>query len=137
LQLALLWWVEPTLQKHEKNSFQTLSKAFSRKKGNNGSTIITRNASGAKPATAFQDYRQEEVADIQQGLEPLTNSQRSKAQVALRYALSHPVVATIIPGASRETQLEENVGSSQVTLTENELEYLQKISKANVYEAHR
>lgn len=91
----------------------------------------------SKPAITFQDYSQEEVAKVQQGLESLTNSQRSKGQIAIRFALSHPAVATVIPGSSRTKQLEENVGSSNVTLTNNELEHLRKISKANMYELHR
>ncbi len=92
---------------------------------------------GNKPAASFQDYTQEEVAHIQQGLESLTNPQRTKSQIALRFALSHPAVATIIPGASKLEQLEENILASQVTLSENELEKLRQLSKANVYENHR
>jgi 1-deoxyxylulose-5-phosphate synthase len=91
----------------------------------------------SKPAAAFQDYSQEEVAKVQRGLESLTNPQRSKGQIAIRFALSHPAVAVSIPGSSRIEQLEENVGSSNVALTENELEQLRKLSKATVYELHR
>lgn len=91
----------------------------------------------SKPAATFQDYNQEEVASVQQGLESLVTPKRSKGQVAIRFSLSHPAVATTIPGASRLEQLEENTGSSNVTLTENELEQLRKLSKANKYELHR
>jgi 1-deoxyxylulose-5-phosphate synthase len=91
----------------------------------------------SKPAATFQDYSQEEVANVQRELERLTNPERSKGQVAIRFALSHPAVATTIPGPSRLEQLEENIGSSNVTLNNKELEQLRKISKANVYELHR
>lgn len=91
----------------------------------------------SKPATAFQDYSREEVENVQKGLESLTNPERRKGQIAIRFALSHPAVATTIPGSSRVEQLEENVGSSQVTLSEKELTQLQSITKANVYEVHR
>lgn len=91
----------------------------------------------SKPAAAFQDYSQEEVANVQKGLESFTKPQRSKGQVAIRFALSHPAVAVSIPGSSRIEQLEENVGSSTITLTDNELEHLQNLSKANKYELHR
>jgi 1-deoxyxylulose-5-phosphate synthase len=91
----------------------------------------------SKPAAMFQGYSQEEVANVQRELEHLTNPQRSKGQIAIRFALSHPAVATTIPGASRLEQLGENIGSSNVTLTEKELEQLRKLSKANVYELHR
>jgi 1-deoxyxylulose-5-phosphate synthase len=89
----------------------------------------------SKPPAPFLDYSQEEVKVVQRGLEPLVTSTRTKAQIALRYALSHPAVATIIPGASKETQLEENVGAAQ--LTTEELEHLKQLTKANKYDAHR
>ena len=92
---------------------------------------------GNKSATGFQDYTKDEVENMQQGLESLSNPQRSKAQIALRFALSHPAVATTIPGASKLEQLEENVLTSQVHLSESELKTLRQISKANVYESHR
>jgi 1-deoxyxylulose-5-phosphate synthase len=91
----------------------------------------------SKPAAAFQDYSQEEVANVQKELEVLESPQRSKGQTAIRFALSHPAVATVIPGASRLEQLEENVDSSNATLSKTELEHLRKISKVNVYELHR
>jgi 1-deoxyxylulose-5-phosphate synthase len=91
----------------------------------------------SKLAAAFQDYSQGEVANVQKELAVLENPQRSKGQTAIRFALSHPAVATVIPGASRLEQLEENIGSSDVTVTKKELEHLRKISKANVYELHR
>lgn len=91
----------------------------------------------SKPAAAFQDYSQEEVANVQKGLESFTKPQRSKGQIAIRFALSHPAVAVSIPGSSRIEQLGENVSSSNITLTDNELEQLQNLSKANKYELHR
>jgi 1-deoxyxylulose-5-phosphate synthase len=92
---------------------------------------------GNKPAASFQDYTLEEVSKVQQGLESLVNSSRSKAQIALKFALSHPAVATIIPGASKVEQLEENIYASQVRLSDEELDILKKLSKENVYELHR
>jgi 1-deoxyxylulose-5-phosphate synthase len=91
----------------------------------------------SKPAVTFQDYSRKEVENVQRGLESLVTPTRTKAQIALRFALSRPAVATTIPGASKATQLEENVGSSGVTLTDNELEHLRKLSRANMYELHR
>lgn len=89
----------------------------------------------SKPAAAFQDYSQEEVASVQRELEPFVTPTRTKAQIALRYALSHPAVATTIPGASKEAQLEENTRAT--TLTTVELEHLKQLTKANTYDAHR
>jgi 1-deoxyxylulose-5-phosphate synthase len=90
----------------------------------------------SKPTAAFQDYSQEEVAKIREGLEPFVTPKRSKAQLALRYALSHPAVTTTIPGASRQSQLEENTRNVPA-LTMQELEQLRSITKTNVYELHR
>lgn len=89
----------------------------------------------SKPAVTFQDYSQEEVTNVQRGLESLVTSTRTKAQIALRYALSHPAVATTIPGASKEAQLEENARA--VELSSKELEQLKRLTKANKYDAHR
>lgn len=89
----------------------------------------------SKPAAAFQDYSEEEVKAVQRSLGLLVTPTRTKAQIALRYALSHPVVATTIPGASKETQLEENARAAH--LTPEELERLRHLTKANQYDAHR
>ncbi len=89
----------------------------------------------SKPAAPFLDYSEEDVRKVQRGLESFTTPTRSKAQVALRYALSHPAVVAIIPGASKEAQLEENAKTTQ--LTTGELEQLKQFSKANTYDAHR
>jgi aryl-alcohol dehydrogenase-like predicted oxidoreductase len=89
----------------------------------------------SKPAATFQDYRQEDIVKIQHELEALTTPQRTKAQIALRYALSHPAVATVIPGASKLEQLEENVKPAQ--LSPDELVQLRNMTRANLYDAHR
>ena len=110
-------------------------------KENNISVIargpVAKGLLGSKPATSFQDYTEEEVKNIQQGLESLANPERTKAQIALRFALSHPVVATTIPGASKLEQLEENALASLVQLSDSELNTLKNISKANIYDLHR
>ena len=91
-----------------------------------------------KPAASYLDHSKQEVAALQQRLEPFVTRERSKGQLALRYALSHPAVATVIPGASRMEQLEENIGAAQISeLSESELEHLRDLSKANIYDNHR
>lgn len=110
-------------------------------KENNISVIargpVAKGLLGSKPASSFQDYTEEEVKSVQRGLEALANPERSKAQIALRFALSHSVVATVIPGASKLEQLEENVLATNVQLSDKDLHMLRQISKANVYENHR
>jgi 1-deoxyxylulose-5-phosphate synthase len=89
----------------------------------------------SKPARSFLDYSEDEVRTVQEGLKPFVTPARSKSQIALRFALSHPAVATTIPGTSRESQLEENAGIAR--LTNDELAQLNHFTKANKYDAHR
>ncbi|AHX21928.1 aldo/keto reductase [Bacillus thuringiensis] len=61
-------------------------------------------------------------------LRSLVRSNRSLAQVALRYVLSHPAVSVAIPGAKNSTQVEEN--SSHLTrplLLDNEIEFIKQL----------
>ncbi|EOO12421.1 hypothetical protein IG9_05523 [Bacillus cereus HuA2-9] len=58
----------------------------------------------------------------------LVRSNRSLAQIALRYVLSHPAVSVAIPGAKNSTQVEEN--SSHLTRPlslNNEIEFIKKL----------
>jgi 1-deoxyxylulose-5-phosphate synthase len=89
----------------------------------------------SKPAKPFLDYLEADVTLLQDELKCLVTPTRSKAQIALRYALSHSAVATVIPGASKLEQLEENV--NPVQLSTKELEHLRSITRANLYTAHR
>jgi aryl-alcohol dehydrogenase-like predicted oxidoreductase len=89
----------------------------------------------SKPAKPFLDYSETEVKAVQDSLGTLVTPERSASQLALRFALSHPAVATTIPGASRLDQLEEN--AKTVALTPKELAELRQLSKTNRYEVHR
>lgn len=86
----------------------------------------------------YLDYTHEELGQLIRALLPLANSTRNLTQLALLYALSHPAVATVIPGASRMEQLLENLAldSNQVLSLEHQ-EYIRGVSKANVYQQHR
>ncbi len=90
-----------------------------------------------KPPQDYLDYHQNEVQEVQEKLQALVTAKRSAAQLALRYALAQPVVATVIPGASSLQQLEENVAAAYTPLSERELEQLRQISKAGSYQNHR
>src|SRR5215208_839358 len=46
---------------------------------------------------------------------------RTMSQAALAYALAHPAVSTVIPGAKTPQQVAENVGAADRSLTEAEL----------------
>lgn len=89
------------------------------------------------PKNGFLDYTKEEVIEIANKIQEVSNEDRSTSQIALRYTLSHPAVATAIPGASRSEQLLENINATNVQLTDVEIKNIRRQSKANVYEKHR
>lgn len=85
----------------------------------------------------FLDYSKDEVLNIAEKIQDMANKDRNAAQIALRYSLSHPNVATVIPGASRLEQLIENINAANFTLTEKEIKAIRDFSKTNVYDKHR
>lgn len=56
----------------------------------------------------------------------------SVAQLALAWLLHQPVVTSIIVGASKLTQLEDNIGAVDVDFTAEELKQLDEVSKLTV-----
>lgn len=90
-----------------------------------------------KPAGEYLNHSATDVAQIQQTVAALVTPERSAAHIALRFALSHPAVATVIPGASSVLQLRENVAASQVSLNHDELGTLQAAVPVHTYSDHR
>ncbi|WP_046226051.1 aldo/keto reductase [Paenibacillus dauci] len=79
-----------------------------------------------------------EIMDLRRQLEPLCGTERSMSQLAIRYALSHPAVGAVIPGASSSEQLRHNVeAASSPALTEDEVRLIRSIRPANQYTQHR
>ncbi|HET7578427.1 MAG TPA: aldo/keto reductase [Bacillales bacterium] len=99
--------------------------------------MLTEKASEKTPENGFLDYTKKEVLNVAEQVQGMAGEDRSEAQLALRYALNHPAVATAIPGASRLDQLIENIGAANVELAPEEIETLRRVSKANQYEKHR
>ncbi|MFD0672842.1 aldo/keto reductase [Cohnella sp. GCM10027633] len=110
-----------------------------------GVSVIARGplASGAlaanrEPVKGVPDYELEELVELRERLRPLTNDGRSLTQLAIRYSLSDPAVAAVVPGASSREQLLRNVAAANVpALSEEEVAAVRKLSKANVYGLHR
>lgn len=98
--------------------------------------ILSRDGA-ARARDGFLDHAPETLELAQAALHALQTPTRTVAQLALRYALSHPAVATVVPGASTERQLEENGGASEVTLGEAELGALRALATTTVYTQHR
>ena len=89
--------------------------------------------------SGYLGYSPKQVLELVATLkEQLTDASRSLTQLALRYSLGHPAVATVIPGASRMEQLLHNVAAASshpLSLAERDL--IRQWSKANVYQQHR
>jgi aryl-alcohol dehydrogenase-like predicted oxidoreductase len=91
----------------------------------------------AKVENGFLDHSPEVLNNARAALHALATPERSTAQLALRYTLAPPAVATAIPGASTAAQLEENAGAAGVTLTEAEFQSLRALDTATTYTQHR
>lgn len=85
----------------------------------------------------FMDYSEAELRSL---LSKLKNyfGDRSLTEVALRYCLSNPTVASVVAGASSVEQVKNNAKAVRSRpLTEEEVTFIKEISKANVYDQHR
>ncbi len=81
-----------------------------------------------KEPKEYLGYTVAEVTKVQEGLAEFVNEKRDKAQIAIRYALAHPVVATVVAGISNLEQLEQNALTTKVPpLTAEELMKLQAL----------
>lgn len=78
----------------------------------------------------FPPVDKERAFRILDVLHPMAESkQRSVAQLALAWLLHQPVVSSVIIGANKMEQLEDNLRSVEVSFTEEELRRLNEVSK--------
>lgn len=78
----------------------------------------------------FPPINKDKAFDIVDAMRPIAESKGvSVAQIALAWLLHQKVVSTVIIGAKKVTQLEDNLKSVEVTLTESELAKLDEVSK--------
>src|SRR5579863_8595118 len=78
----------------------------------------------------FPPVNKEHAFDIIEALEPMAKEKNSSvAQLALAWLLHQKVVTTVIIGAKKTDQLEDNLKSVDVTFTPDELQKLDEISK--------
>lgn len=86
----------------------------------------------------FLDYSKFDVLETVKQLNEIKGDKRNMTQTALKYALAHPAVATVIPGASRSEQLLANITAQNAPdLTPDEVQKVRDVSKKNVYDKHR
>ena len=92
-----------------------------------------------RPARPFLDHDEDRVTALQRVLHRVsTAAGRTPAQTALRFALTAPAVATVIPGASTPAQLEQNVATiAAPPLAAAELGALRAAAPARRYHLHR
>jgi aryl-alcohol dehydrogenase-like predicted oxidoreductase len=95
-------------------------------------------AEGKPVEKGHLDYSAEEIIQLREKLKALTGPGRSLAQLAIRFSLSEPGVAVVIPGASSISQLDHNLEAADIPpLTDEEIGIIRSLSKANRYTAHR
>ena len=90
----------------------------------------------SKDAAPYLGMPTEDVATVQRGADHCMSTTRTRAQVALQYAIAHPAVATAIPGVSSDAQLLENLTACE-PLRVDELEALRRLPAISRYDAHR
>lgn len=100
--------------------------------------ILTGNGA-AKAEKGYLDYSADELSALRNSmLKAGDGGSRDIAHKAIRYALAHPAVAAVIPGASMAAQLEHNIDAGYAqALTPTELEAIRSLSRSNRYEQHR
>ncbi|SDE19865.1 aldo/keto reductase [Rhodospira trueperi] len=78
----------------------------------------------------FPPVNRERAFDVIDAMKPIAEARGvSVAQVALAWLLHQPVVSTVIVGAKRTEQLQDNIGASDLNLTADELATLDEASK--------
>lgn len=91
-----------------------------------------------KPPKAYLNYSEEEVRAGAAAVKACSWEERSPAQTAIRYVLSHPAVTSAVVGMRTIEQLEEAVDTvATPELTDVELERLRSAVPPNQYTEHR
>lgn len=99
---------------------------------------ILSDRSEEKAEKGYLDYSKEDLLSVTRQLNKEFKSDRNLSHTAIRYALAHPAVACVIPGASSVDQLRHNAAAGEVEpLSPQEIQTIQVISRANQYDQHR
>jgi aryl-alcohol dehydrogenase-like predicted oxidoreductase len=84
----------------------------------------------------YLDYSYAEMEQLLPRMKTVA-SDLSLTAIALRFCLAHPVVATVIPGASRFEQLRENIAAHSSSLSAEQYNRLKEMTKQSFYRDHR
>ena len=92
-----------------------------------------------RPPRAYLEHGEDQVAKVQRALQQASAAApRTPGQTALRFALAAPAVATVIPGASTEEQVRQNVAAAATPpLGAAEYAALRAAAPVHHYRAHR
>lgn len=91
-----------------------------------------------KGKNGFLDYSQEELRAIYETISADFGEEHPLNELALKYVLKHPAVATAVFGASSQEQVQENTAfNHSKALTTETYTALQQISKPIKYTNHR
>jgi aryl-alcohol dehydrogenase-like predicted oxidoreductase len=91
-----------------------------------------------KPAKNYLNYSAEQVKQAAGVIHQSSGEKRNPAQTALQFVLHHEAVTSAVVGVRTIAQLEEAVGTTEVSvLTEKELLLLQEAVPPNFYQDHR
>jgi aryl-alcohol dehydrogenase-like predicted oxidoreductase len=84
---------------------------------------------GRRAAFDFPPVNKDRGYAIIDAMRPIAEAKGvSVAQIALAWLLHQPVVTSVIIGAKRKDQLDDNIASTKVTLSEDELKTLAEVS---------
>ncbi|WP_423407297.1 aldo/keto reductase [Heyndrickxia sp. MSNUG] len=86
----------------------------------------------------YLDYNVDELQEMLPALKEKMAPHRSLTEVAIQYNLAQPSVASVVAGASSPEQIKENArAANSQPLSEEELELIRSLTKANKYDQHR
>ncbi|MFP5109552.1 aldo/keto reductase [Neobacillus sp. C211] len=86
----------------------------------------------------YQDYSLTELNDVLPLLKEKVAATRSFTEIALQYNLAHPVVASVVAGASSPEQIRSNAKAVRSQpLSEEEVLVIRELTKAGIYKEHR
>ncbi|MED0687543.1 aldo/keto reductase [Anoxybacillus ayderensis] len=84
----------------------------------------------------YVDYSFAELVTLIPKLKAVAPNETLTA-IALRFCLANKAVATVVPGASRLSQLIENVAAQSVTLSDEQMAILKQLTKQTMFTDHR
>lgn len=88
--------------------------------------------------SGYLDYSYEELKIVLPQLKERLSQQRSLTEAAIQYTLSQPTVSSVIAGASSVKQVKENARAVKAApLSQDEINLIRSITKANKYTQHR